>query len=244
MFEGKTVSVVMPAYNEEAGVEETVRGFASHIYVDEVIVVDNNSLDRTADRARAAGAKVVLEQQQGYGYACITALKAATCDLVVLTESDRSFYPEDLSILLAYSAHFEMVKGARSNRHLVDRRADWTFALMIGNWIVAKYMQLLYFGCNALEDASLREMGGTFRIIRRDALMQILPSLSEGSSSFLADLTSIAIRKNLRVLELPVRYRERLGTSKITGNRWTAMKVAVRMLWIITANRVRRFNPN
>ncbi|MBX7144212.1 MAG: glycosyltransferase family 2 protein [Oligoflexia bacterium] len=241
MFEGQSVSVVMPAYNEECGIEETVRGFISHHYVDEVIVADNNSNDRTAELARAAGALVVSEARPGYGNACITALRAAKGNLVVLTESDCSFYPQDLNLLLAYSPFFDMVKGARSNRNLIVEHADWTFLLMIGNWLVAKCMQALYFGSHAIEESSLREMGGTYRVIRRDALSQILPLLSEGGSAFLADLTSIAIRKKFRILEIPVRYRQRLGTSKITGSRWIALKVAIRMLWIIARNRIRKF---
>jgi glycosyltransferase involved in cell wall biosynthesis len=74
VYEGKRVSVVMPAYNEAEGIADTVRGFITHPWVDEVVVADNNSCDETAQRAIAAGAKVVKELRQGYGYACRTAL--------------------------------------------------------------------------------------------------------------------------------------------------------------------------
>jgi glycosyltransferase involved in cell wall biosynthesis len=236
----KQVSVVMPAYNEAEGIGDTVREFISHPWVDEVVVVDNNSSDETAQRAIAAGAKVVLEPHQGYGYACRTALANGTGDLIVLTESDNSFYPDDLKILLAYIDHFDMVKGARSNRHLIEEGADWSFLLMFGNWLVAKYMQVLYFGLNALEDINQREVGGTYRVIRREALDSILPYLSEGQSAFLPDMTTIAIRKRLKILEVPIRYRRRLGTSKITGNRIRAMLLALRMGIIISRNRFKR----
>lgn len=240
MYKSKTVCVVMPAYNEEDGVFETVEGFRQHPMVDEVIVVDNNSTDRTAEMAERAGARVVPEKRQGYGYACRTALSEADADLVVLTESDNSFYPDDLEKLFAYVDHFDIVKGARSNQHLISDDADWTLALMVGNWIVAKYMQLLYLGPRFMEDTSMREVGGTFRVIRREALSQILPYLREGQGGLLPDMVSIALRKNLKVMEIPTRYRGRLGVSKITGNRMKATFLALRMLRIITVNRFKR----
>lgn len=240
MYQNKRVSVVMPAFNEAEGIVTTVREFTTHPWVDEVIVADNNSSDGTAQHAIAAGARVVKEPRQGYGYACRTALANATGELIVLTESDNSFYAEDLGILLAYVDHFDMVKGARSNRHLIEEGADWTFPLMLGNWLVAKYMQLLYLGINALEDVNQREVGGTYRVIRRNALESILPDLSEGKSAFLPDMTTLALRRGFKIIEVPVRYRRRLGTSKITGNRLKAALLALRMSVIISRNRFKR----
>jgi glycosyltransferase involved in cell wall biosynthesis len=240
MYEGKRVSVVMPAYNEAEGIEASVRGFITHPWVDEVVVVDNNSFDETARNAIAAGARIVREPRQGYGFACCTALTNATGDLIVLTESDDSFYADDLKILFAYIDHFDIVKGARSNRHLVDEGADWTFTLMFCNWLIAKYMQILYFGVKALEDINMREVGGTYRVINRKALEKILPHFSEGGSAFLPDMTTLAIRKGLRIIEVPVRYRRRLGLSKITGSRIRSALLAIRMIIIITKNRFKQ----
>lgn len=240
MFQNKRVSVVMPAYNERDGISETVKGFREHPFVDEVIVADNNSTDNTPILAEKAGAKVVYEKRQGYGFACQTALAHATGDLIVLTESDNSFYPDDLELLFAYIPYFDIVKGARSNRNLIGSDADWTVGLMIGNWLLAKYMQLLYLGVRSLEDMTMREVGGTFRVIKRDVLNKILPYLSEGQGAFLPDMTTIALRKKLKIIEIPVRYRGRLGVSKITGNRMRAIVLAIRMMWIITKNRFKR----
>lgn len=229
----------MPAYNEEAGIRATVEDFLSNPVVDEVIVVDNNCTDATADIAAGAGARVIREARQGYGFACRTGLAAARGDLVALTESDNSFYAGDLQIFLAYIPYFDMVKGARSNHHLITRDADWTYGLLLGNWVLAKYLQVLYLWKRSIEDISLREVGGTFRLIRREALEVILPRLSEGQSALLPDMVTVALRKNLRVLEIPVRYRRRLGESKITGNRFRAFMLACRMGRIITENRWR-----
>jgi glycosyltransferase involved in cell wall biosynthesis len=240
MYKGKKVSVVMPAYNEEPGIGATVKGFKEHPFVDEVIVADNNSTDRTAALAEQAGARVVPEKRQGYGFACQTALRTATGDLIVLTESDNSFYPDDLELLFAYIPHFDIVKGARSNRNLIAEGADWTFSLMFGNWLLSKYMQLLYFGSNSLEDIAMREVGGTFRVIKREALEKIMPYVSEGQAAFLPDMVTIALRLKLKIIEIPVRYRQRLGVSKYTGDRVKATFLAFRMLGIITRNRFKR----
>lgn len=244
MYQGQKVSVVMPAYNEADGIEQTVKGFLGHPWVDEVVVADNNSTDGTGELARKAGALVVPEKRQGYGFACKTALENASGQLVVLTESDDSFYADDLKILFAYIDHFDMVKGARSNRYMIEEGADWTFPLMFGNWIVAKYMQLLYFGLSFMEDMNQREVGGTFRVIKRGALKTILPHVNEGKSAFLPEITTLALRKNLRIIEVPVRYRRRLGESKITGNRIRATILALRMSIIITKNRFRRLKAD
>lgn len=233
----------MPAYNESEGIVRTVDGFMSHPYVDEVLVADNNSTDDTTKKAAQAGARVVHESRQGYGHACRAALAAATGDLIVLTESDDSFCPEDLQILFAYIPYFDMVKGARSNRHMIEEGADWTFSLMFGNWCVAKYMQFLYFGFGFMDNLSQREVGGTFRVIKRESLDKIIPYISEGQSAFLPDMTTLLLRKKMKVIEVPIHYRRRLGESKITGNRVRAVLLAIRMMRVITVNRFKRMDP-
>lgn len=242
MFQSKRVSVVMPAYNEKEGIIEAVRGFKEHPFVDEVIVVDNDSTDNTAAIAEKAGARVVYEKRKGYGFACQTALAHSTGDLIVLTESDNSFYPGDLELLFAYIPYFDLVKGARSNRNLIDSSADWSFSLIFGNWLVAKYMQFLYLGIKSFWDISMREAGGTFRVIKRETLEKIQPYFSEGQSAFLPDMVTIALRKKLKIIEIPIRYRGRLGVSKITGNRFKAVILAFRMAWIITKNRFKKLD--
>jgi glycosyltransferase involved in cell wall biosynthesis len=240
MYKDQRVSVVMPAYNEAEGIANTVREFMTHPWVDEVVVANNNSRDETVKCALSAGAKVVKEPRQGYGYACRTALDNCTGDLIVLTESDNSFYADDLKLFFRYIDQFDMVKGARSNRHMIEKGADWTFLLKLGNWLVAKYMQILYIGVNSLENIRQREVGGTYRVIHRQALDSIRLYFSEGQGAFLPDMTTLAIRKGLKILEVPIHYRRRLGMSKITGNRIRALLLALRMILVITRNRFKR----
>ena len=142
----KTVSVVLPAYNEEGYIRPAVDDFFVPDIVDEVVVVDNNSRDRTADEARLTRARVVQETRQGYGYALQRGLAEARGDIVIMAEPDGTFLGRDVLKLLAYADDFDMVCGTRTTRELVWDQANMGWFLRVGNWTVAKILQLLYGG--------------------------------------------------------------------------------------------------
>jgi dolichol-phosphate mannosyltransferase len=239
VYKGMRVSVAMPALNEAEAIQMVVRDYLGHPHVDEVVVGNNGSTDGTGDLARAAGARVVEVPTRGYGHACKAALDACTGDLLVLTESDGSLQSENLEKLFAFTDHFDLVKGARSNRFLVQPGADWTFSLMFANWALAKYLQVLYLGYKTFEDVSMREVGGTQRVMRRSSYEKIAPLIREGRSAFLPETVTLMLRHHMKILEVPIVYRARLGDSKITGNRFRAASLAIRMAIIITRNRFR-----
>jgi len=112
-YKSRRVSVVIPAYNEEKAIAKVVNSFNLPL-VDEIVVVDNNCTDRTAKFARAAGAVVVQEHKQGYGYSCRKALESAKGDIIILTESDNTFDAKDMPKLLAYIDDADMVLGTRT----------------------------------------------------------------------------------------------------------------------------------
>ncbi len=236
------ISLVIPALNEELGIEETINGFTETGLIDEIIVVDNGSTDLTSKRAEAAGARVVYEEKRGYGAALLRGISECSNEIIVLCEADNSFFASDLELLLPYIKYFDMVKGARSHHLLIEDDADYGIILRWGNWVVAKFQTVLYSGLNIPGETSFREMGGTFRVIRKDALDIVVPQLTEKKSAFLADLTSLFLRNKLSVLEIPVRYRKRLGISKITGNKFKAILLGFRMLRIIIRNRLKRIH--
>jgi glycosyltransferase involved in cell wall biosynthesis len=230
--DGKTVSVVFPAYNEAANIARAVAEFRAVPAVDEVVVVDNNSRDATAELARAAGARVVGERRQGYGHALRRGLREADGDYVVLSEPDGTFVAEDVVKLLAYAAEFDLVMGTRTTRELIWDRANMGWFLRVGNVAVAKLLQLLFGG------PSLSDCGCTMRLIRREALRRIAPDLRVGGSHFLPEMVVLALLGGLRVIEIPVNYRARVGDSKITGSRLTAVKVGSRMIALILGYRL------
>jgi glycosyltransferase involved in cell wall biosynthesis len=232
MWQGQRVSVVFPAYNEEAGIAAAVADFSRVNAVDEVVVVDNNSRDMTAMCAQAAGARVVKESRQGYGHALRRGMAEARGEYVVLAEPDGTFMGKDVLKLLTYADDFDLVLGTRTTRELIWRGANMGWQLRWGNWVVAKFMQVLFGG------PSLSDCGCTLRLIRRPAIQRLLPRLTVGGSHFLPEMVCLALLHRQRLIEVPVNYRHRVGESKITGSMQTALRVGAGMLVIIVRYRV------
>jgi glycosyltransferase involved in cell wall biosynthesis len=232
MWNSKTVSIVLPAYNEEKYIRPAVQDFFVDGVVDEVIVVDNNSRDRTAEEAMATRARVVREPAQGYGHALRRGLREATGDLVIMAEPDGTFVGRDVMKLLAYADDFEMVCGTRTTRELIWRQANMGRFLRWGNWMVAKMIQVLYGG------PSLTDCGCTLRLTRRATLERILGDLTVGGSHFLPEMVIVALKRGVRVIEVPVNYRGRIGDSKITGTLKGTLRTGFRMIALILRLRV------
>ena len=233
MHGGKTVSVVFPAYNEEAGIADAVAAFGALDPVDEVLVVDNNSRDRTAELAAAAGARVVEETKQGYGNALQRGLAEASGDIIVMAEPDGTFVADDVHKLLAYSRDAELVLGTRTTRELIWEQANMGLFLRWGNWLVAKLLEVLY------DTPSLTDCGCTLRLIHRPALERFRGRLTVGSSHFLPEMVVLARLADVSMLEIPVNYRARRGESKITGSFKTTLSVGTNMIRVILRYRLR-----
>lgn len=227
MYNAKTVSVVFPAYNEEPYIRRAIEDFDISGVVDEIIVVNNNSRDRTAEEASQTRARVVLETKQGYGHALQRGMREATSDIVILAEPDGTFVGKDILKLLAYSDEFDMVCGTRTTRELIWAEANMGWFLRQGNWVVAKMLQLLYNG------PSLSDCGCTLRLIHRRALEQIQDQFTVGKSHFLPEMVILALKRKLKIIEIPVNYRGRVGESKITGNFKGVLRTGLRMIGII-----------
>jgi len=231
MWNGKRVSVVFPAYNEEEGIADAVRDFKAVDAVDEIVVVDNNSRDRTAELAAEAGARVVSEPKQGYGNALQRGMREARGDLIVLAEPDGTFASADVLKLLVYSGDAELVLGTRTTRELIWGGANMGPFLRWGNWALAKLLQVL-FGTSSLSD-----VGCTMRLVHREALERFQDELTVGGSHFLPEMVILARLHDTPILEVPVNYRSRRGESKITGELGPAVKVGLNMIGLIVRYR-------
>jgi glycosyltransferase involved in cell wall biosynthesis len=232
VWQGRRVSIVFPAYNEEDGISAAVQDFGGLDAVDEVLVVDNNSRDQTAPRAMAAGARVIRETRQGYGNALRRGLAEASGELVVLAEPDGTFMGKDVLKLLAYADDFDLVLGTRTTRELIWHGANMGWQLRWGNWLVAKLLQVLFDG------PSLSDCGCTLRLISRPAADQLLPRFTVGGSHFLPEMVCLALLHRQRLVEVPVNYRGRIGESKITGSMRTTLRVAAHMVGLIVRYRM------
>jgi glycosyltransferase involved in cell wall biosynthesis len=232
MYGSKTVSIVLPAYNEAPFIRRAIEDFSSLDVVDEVVVVDNNSRDGTAEEARRTNATLVQETRQGYGYALRRGLRDATGDLIIMAEPDGTFMARDVLKLLAYSDDFEMVCGTRTTRELIWAHANMGWFLRVGNLVVAKMIQILYGG------PSLSDCGCTMRLTHREALAKIQDEMTVGGSHFLPEMVILGLKKKLRVIEVPVNYRRRVGESKITGTLSGTLQTGFRMIGVILKHRL------
>jgi glycosyltransferase involved in cell wall biosynthesis len=227
VYGDKRVTVVLPAYNEEPNIRRAVEDFLVPGIVDEVIVVNNNSRDGTALEAARTPARVVDEPRQGYGHALRRGLREATGDLIILAEPDGTFIGRDVLKLLAYSEDFDIVCGTRTTRELVWAQANMGWFLRVGNWAVAKLLQVLFDG------PSLSDCGCTLRLAHRRAVQMFQEELTVGGSHFLPEMVIVALRRNLKIIEVPVNYRGRVGESKITGSLKGTVTTGLRMIGLI-----------
>ncbi len=232
MWQDKRVSVVFPAYNEAPNIARAVRDFVAVRPVDEVLVVDNNSRDGTGEEAARAGARVVCETRQGYGFALRRGLREASGDYVLLAEPDGTFIGKDVLKLLTYADDFDLVLGTRTTRELIWREANMGWFLRVGNWLVAKLQQALFDG------PSLSDCGCTLRLVRREAAARMHDRFTVGGSHFLPEMVCLALLDGMRVIEVPVNYRGRVGESKITGSTKTAVRVGTDMIALILRYRI------
>jgi glycosyltransferase involved in cell wall biosynthesis len=237
MHNGYRLSIVMPAYNEAEGIAQAVRSFRAIPEVDEVVVADNNSKDGTAELAREAGARVVSESQQGYGFASQCALKSATGDYIVITESDGTFRASDLRKFLAYAGEFDAVFGTRTAKSCIWEGSNMGLFLRYGNCAVAKFLEYLHNG------PCLTDVGCTYKMFSRAALDRVTPMFTVGGSHFSPELMILAIRSRLKCVEIPVHYQPRLGESKITGSFTRAFRLGLRMMAMIVQYRFKKIPP-
>lgn len=227
MWQNKKVSVVFPAYNEEENIVHAIDDFFSCEYVDEIVVVDNNSTDKTAELVKTTKAKLVRETNQGLGWAIRRGLKEATGDYIIVTEPDGTFIGKDILKLLVYSDEFDVVLGTRTSKTLIWKKANMRGLLRWGNLVAAKILEVLFNG------PSLTDLGCTMRLIKKDKLNLIINKFTVGGSHCNPELVILALLHNFKVVEIPVNYLPRKGYSKITGKWINIIKVAVNMILLM-----------
>jgi hypothetical protein len=229
------VTVALTAYNDEASIAAAVADFRCHKLVRRVIVVSNNSTDATLERAAAAGAVAVNEPRQGYGrcvWRCLSeAARFDDTELIVLCEGDRTFRAYDLEKLLAYAPHADIVNGTRTVEPLRQRITQLSTFMFYGNLFVGKLLEAKHLGRGTITD-----VGTTYKLCRRSAVLDLLPRLDPAINlEFNAHLLDVALQEGLLVLECPITFHPRIGTSK-GGNtdNGRALAVGLRMVLGLT----------
>lgn len=236
MWRSARVSVVFPTYNERDSIRAAIEEFMASGYVDEVVVVNNNAAPGTdAEVASISSDRVRLihEGQQGYGHAIRRGFGEAGGDLIVVSEPDGTFAGHDVVKLLAYSDDFDVVYGTRTHREFIWAGANMGFFLRWGNYAVAKLMEFCF------NSTHLSDVGCTMRLIRRDALRQIEADFRVGGSFFGPEMMLLSLIAGQKLVQVPVHYTKRVGTSSVTGDPVKAVSLGMRMIALIVEYRLR-----
>jgi|CXWL01.1.fsa_nt_gi hypothetical protein len=232
-----SVTVVLTAYDHAESIGDVVRDFKAQPGVRAVIVVDNNSRDATALEAVRAGGRVVLETQQGYGFACMRGLReglATGSDVVLLAEGDGTFHGRDVAKLLLYLDDADMVVGNRITPGLVDRNSQMDSFFVWGNQVGGKLIQLKFWESRFLGRTRLSDLGCTMRAIRAESLAGIIDSLVVGGMHFSPEMIMASLRAGQLVVEVPVTFWPRVGASKgASQSLRKGIEVGLGMLWHI-----------
>ncbi len=204
MHRGLSISVVIPCYNEEDGIRYVYEGMPS--YVDEVVVVDNNSTDRTAEVARSLGAKVVFQPRKGYGAAYQAGLPAATCDIIATLDGDGTYPADEISLLVDQleDRKLDFISGARFP---LRNPAAMNFTNKVGNFVLTVTTGLLWF-------RPLKDSQSGMWVFRRSVLPRL--KLTSDGMPLSEEIKIEAIEKlGPRFAEFGIDYRPRIGEVKL-----------------------------
>ncbi|MEN8857857.1 MAG: glycosyltransferase family 2 protein [Flavobacteriaceae bacterium] len=225
------IKVIIPAYNEEDSIANVINDIPS--IVDEIIVISNNSTDKTEENALKAGATVLQESRKGYGYACLKGMEyiASTSlsdqeekpDIIVFLDGDYSDYPEQLTELVApiINNDKDFVIGARVKE--LRENGSMTPQQVFGNWL-ATFLMKLFFG------AKYTDLG-PFRAIKYQKLLQL--EMEDKTYGWTVEMQLKAIKQKFSYIEIPMKYRNRIGVSKVSGTVKGSIFAGVKILgWI------------
>jgi len=222
----KSITVIIPAYNEQDSIANVINDIPS--IVNEVIVVSNNSTDNTEINAKNAGATVLLEKRKGYGYACLKGMEYVSNldnkpEIIVFLDGDYSDYPEQLTELISpiINDNIHFVIGARVKE--LREQGSMTPQQIFGNWL-ATFLMKLFFG------AKFTDLG-PFRAIKYDKLLAL--NMEDKTYGWTVEMQLKALKQKFSYVEIPMKYRNRIGVSKVSGTVKGSILAGVKILgWI------------
>lgn len=203
------VKVIIPAFNEEESIGYVIKDIPP--LVNEIVVCDNNSTDSTKTVALNAGATVVFQPKSGYGNACLKGMEyiqeqKETPDVIVFLDGDYSDYPEQMTNLIAQMEKgFDLVIGSRTLGE--KEKGSMTFPQIFGNWLATSMMKIFY-------GAKYTDLG-PFRAIKYSVLQEI--NMEDKNYGWTIEMQMKILRRGYSYTEVPVDYKNRIGTSKVSG---------------------------
>jgi glycosyltransferase involved in cell wall biosynthesis len=221
------IDVVIPAYNEEKSIGKVIEAIPKNL-VRDILVCNNNSTDQTKAVAQAHGAIVLDESRKGYGSACLKGLtqienNAIHPDIVVFVDGDYSDYPEEMPSIVAPIIHhdIDLVIGSRAIGNL--EKGAMQVQQIFGNWLATTLIKMIY----GYEFTDL----GPFRAVRYDKLKLI--DMQDKDFGWTVEMQVKAAKLGLKTMEVPVRYRKRIGVSKVSGTIKGTILAGHKILWTI-----------
>lgn len=220
------IKVIIPAYNEQNSIAKVINDIPK--IVDEVIVINNNSTDNTEINARKAGATVLIERRKGYGYACLKGMdyiakQKTKPEIVVFLDGDYSDYPEQLTAIInpIIKENIDFVIGSRVKELRED--GAMTPQQIFGNWLATSLMKL-FFG------AKFTDLG-PFRAIKYNKLLAL--KMEDKTYGWTVEMQLKALKQKLNYTEVPMKYRNRIGVSKVSGTVKGSIFAGIKILsWI------------
>jgi glycosyltransferase involved in cell wall biosynthesis len=207
VYKGQSITVVIPCLNEEQGIEQVLQRMPE--FVDQVIVVDNGSTDRTSQVAESLGAKVIREDVRGYGRSYKRGFSVATGDIIITLDGDHSYPPDAISYLLEAYLHLE-VDFLNASRFPVRDSQAMSFKHKFGNLILSLATSVLYFHW-------VRDSQSGMWVFRRSILP--LMTLESDGMAFSEEIKIEALKSpKIRFREISIQYSSRLGEIKL--NPW------------------------
>ncbi len=210
MIKNPKIVVIIPAYNEENSIAKVINDIPQGL-VDEVIVVNNNSNDATDVNARNAGATVLHEHRPGYGFACLKGIEyikqlQPLPDIVVFIDADYSDHPEEMPLLIEPIINgMDMVIGSRALGK--KEKGSMTIPQIFGNWLATRLLKIIYH----VRYTDL----GPFRAVKYEKLLEI--NMQDTTYGWTVEMQLKAAKLKMKIIEVPVSYRKRIGFSKISG---------------------------
>lgn len=220
------IKVIIPAFNEADSIGNVIRELPSS--VSEIIVVNNNSTDHTLENASKAGATVLTEDRKGYGYACLKGLdyvdkQSNPPDIIVFIDGDYSDYPEELEKVIGpiLEDNLDFVVGARVKS--LREEGSMTPQQIFGNWLATFLMRLFF-------RAKFTDLG-PFRAIKYEKLKEL--EMQDKTYGWTVEMQLKVLRKKMTYTEVPVRYKKRIGVSKVSGTVKGSIFAGIKILsWI------------
>ena len=220
MYKNRSISIILPALNEEKSISKFICELKELNIFDEIIAVDNNSTDNTKHEIKKNKITYLFEKEKGFGAAVKRGLDYAKSDFLMISEPEGSFNAKDSLLLLEKLDNYDAVFTSRTYNNM-------TFYLKYGNKIYAKFLNILFGG------PKITDVGSSFRVFPKFIYDQFKNNLRYKGPEFQLELTINLFKKKIKIIEIPITHKKRIGKSHYTGNFFDSAQVVAQFTKVV-----------